>query len=37
MGRQGATAMAVSAIDVALWDLKAKQLELSLAELHYAP
>ena len=33
MGRQGATSMAVSAIDVALWDLKAKQSELSLSEL----
>jgi L-alanine-DL-glutamate epimerase-like enolase superfamily enzyme len=33
MGRPGATSMAVSAIDVALWDLKAKQSELSLSEL----
>ena len=33
MGRQGATSMAVSAIDIALWDLKAKQSGLALAEL----
>jgi L-alanine-DL-glutamate epimerase-like enolase superfamily enzyme len=32
-GRQGIAAMAISAIDNALWDLKAKLLELSLSDL----
>jgi len=32
-GQAGAGAMALSAVDVALWDLKAKLLELSLASL----
>lgn len=32
-GRQGASAMAVSAVDAALWDLKAKHLGLPLAVL----
>lgn len=32
-GREGASAMAVSAMDVALWDLKAKSLDLPLARL----
>jgi L-alanine-DL-glutamate epimerase-like enolase superfamily enzyme len=31
-GRPGVGAMAVSAVDVALWDLKAKLLEVSLAD-----
>lgn len=33
LGRQGAAAMAVSALDVALWDLKAKQLGVALVTL----
>ena len=33
LGRQGATAMAVAAVDVALWDLKAKHLGSSLIAL----
>lgn len=33
LGRQGATAMAVSAVDVALWDLKAKLLQIPLVKL----
>ena len=32
-GREGIAAMAVSAVDVALWDLKAKLLGVSLADL----
>jgi L-alanine-DL-glutamate epimerase-like enolase superfamily enzyme len=32
-GRPGISSMAVSAVDVALWDLKARVLELPLAEL----
>jgi len=32
-GRPGLASMAVSAVDVALWDLKAKLLEISLADL----
>ncbi len=32
-GRQGASAMAVSAMDVALWDLRARQLDVPLAQL----
>ena len=32
-GREGSTAMAVSAVDVALWDLKARQLGLPLVQL----
>lgn len=32
-GRQGASAMAVSAMDVALWDLKARQLGVPLIQL----
>ncbi|HET7054698.1 MAG TPA: enolase C-terminal domain-like protein [Solirubrobacterales bacterium] len=32
MGRQGLCAMAISAVDIALWDLRAKLLELSLAD-----
>jgi L-alanine-DL-glutamate epimerase-like enolase superfamily enzyme len=32
-GRPGVGAMAVSAVDVALWDLKAKLLDVSLADL----
>ena len=31
-GRQGLCAMAISAIDIALWDLRAKLLDLSLAD-----
>ena len=33
LGRQGASAMAVSAVDCALWDLKAKRLGLPLVTL----
>lgn len=33
LGRPGIAAMAISAVDVALWDLKAKLLEVSLARL----
>jgi L-alanine-DL-glutamate epimerase-like enolase superfamily enzyme len=33
LGRQGASAMAVSAVDVALWDLKARHLGVPLAAL----
>jgi L-alanine-DL-glutamate epimerase-like enolase superfamily enzyme len=33
LGRSGIASMAISAIDVALWDLKAKLLELSIAQL----
>jgi L-alanine-DL-glutamate epimerase-like enolase superfamily enzyme len=33
LGRQGASAMAVSAIDVAVWDLKARLLGVSLVKL----
>ncbi|HVS50837.1 MAG TPA: enolase C-terminal domain-like protein [Opitutaceae bacterium] len=33
LGRQGLTAMAVSAVDVALWDLKAKHLGIPLVAL----
>jgi L-alanine-DL-glutamate epimerase-like enolase superfamily enzyme len=32
-GRPGAMAMAISAVDIALWDLKARHLEVSLADL----
>jgi len=32
LGRQGLFAMAISAVDIALWDLRAKLLELSLAD-----
>jgi L-alanine-DL-glutamate epimerase-like enolase superfamily enzyme len=32
LGRQGLCAMAISAVDVALWDLRAKLLEVSLAD-----
>ncbi|HEY5675564.1 MAG TPA: enolase C-terminal domain-like protein, partial [Myxococcales bacterium] len=32
-GRGGASAMAISALDVAAWDLKAKMLDLPLAKL----
>jgi L-alanine-DL-glutamate epimerase-like enolase superfamily enzyme len=31
-GRQGLCAMAISAVDIALWDLRAKLLDLSLAD-----
>lgn len=33
LGRDGVAAMAISAVDVALWDLKARLLELSLLDL----
>lgn len=33
LGRPGVASMAISAIDVALWDLKAKQLGISLVDL----
>lgn len=33
LGRRGAASMAVAAVDVALWDLKAKLLDLPLARL----
>src|SRR6187431_1471368 len=33
LGRPGVAAMAISAVDVALWDLKARLLELPLARL----
>ena len=33
LGRPGITAMAIAAVDVALWDLKAKLLRVSLANL----
>ena len=33
LGRQGAAATAISAVDTALWDLKAKLLDVSLAAL----
>ncbi|HEX2100499.1 MAG TPA: enolase C-terminal domain-like protein, partial [Candidatus Synoicihabitans sp.] len=33
LGQQGASAMAVSAVDVALWDLKARQLGVPLVSL----
>jgi L-alanine-DL-glutamate epimerase-like enolase superfamily enzyme len=33
LGRQGASAMAVSAVDVALWDLKARHLGVPLVQL----
>ncbi len=32
-GRPGAIAMAISAVDIALWDLKARLLDVSLADL----
>jgi L-alanine-DL-glutamate epimerase-like enolase superfamily enzyme len=32
LGRQGLFAMAISAVDIALWDLRAKLLDLSLAD-----
>jgi L-alanine-DL-glutamate epimerase-like enolase superfamily enzyme len=32
LGRQGLCAMAISAVDIALWDLRAKLLDLSLAD-----
>ena len=32
IGRQGLCAMAISALDIALWDLRAKLLDLSLAD-----
>src|SRR5256714_9874807 len=32
VGLQGSGAMAISAVDVALWDLKAKLLDVSLAD-----
>jgi L-alanine-DL-glutamate epimerase-like enolase superfamily enzyme len=32
IGRQGLCAMAISAVDIALWDLRAKLLDLSLAD-----
>jgi L-alanine-DL-glutamate epimerase-like enolase superfamily enzyme len=32
-GRPGAIAMAISAVDIALWDLKAKLLDVALADL----
>lgn len=33
LGRQGASAMAVSAVDIALWDLKARLLDVPLVRL----
>jgi L-alanine-DL-glutamate epimerase-like enolase superfamily enzyme len=33
VGRQGAGAIAISAVDIALWDLKARLLEVALADL----
>ncbi|HET9074524.1 MAG TPA: enolase C-terminal domain-like protein [Solirubrobacteraceae bacterium] len=33
LGHSGLAAMAISAVDIALWDLKARVLELSLADL----
>ncbi len=33
VGREGVTAMAISAVDIALWDLKARILDVSLASL----
>ena len=33
IGRSGVAAMAISAVDVALWDLKARILDVSLADL----
>lgn len=33
VGRPGVAACAISAVDIALWDLRARQLELSLIEL----
>lgn len=33
LGQTGVSAMAVSAVDIALWDLKAKLLDVSLADL----
>ena len=32
LGRQGLVAMAISAVDIALWDLRAKLLGVSLAD-----
>lgn len=34
LGRPGITSMAISAVDVALWDLRAKQIGISISDLH---
>ena len=37
LGRQGLFAMAISAVDIALWDLRARLLEVSLADARPPP